>query len=148
MEQKLKLVHKGHRWIIIIRISSIQRMKVRTHLFTLSKNLSTEVNGWYHYKTLDQLQISEPMLQLNFGLSNTGLMKGKGSLKINARDPFNLQHSQGTTRYGNIDQKIYNRWDTRMYGFTFSYQFGKGKSSQSRKQSGLQDEQNRVGVGQ
>ena len=61
---------------------------------------------------------------------------------------YNLQHFEGTTRYGNIDQKIYNRWDTRMYGFTFSYQFGKGKSSQSRKQSGLQDEQNRVGVGQ
>ena len=41
MKQKLKLGHKGHRWIIIIRISSIHRMKVRPHLFSLSKNLDS-----------------------------------------------------------------------------------------------------------
>jgi outer membrane receptor protein involved in Fe transport len=115
---------------------------------TFSKTLTGQVSGWYHYKTLDQLNIAEPMAQLNFGLSKTGLLKGKGTLKIVARDPFSMQNYTAITRYGNVDQKVVNTWDTRNFGFTFLYRFGKGKAAQNRKQSGLQDEQNRVGVGQ
>ena len=64
------------------------------------------------------------------------------------RDPFNMQHYNAIIRYGNVDQKILNRWDTRNFGFTFTYCFVKGKSSQSQKHGGLQDEQGRVGAQQ
>lgn len=118
-----------------------------SNTFNLSKGWSGEISGWYNGKSLQQLLIADPMGQLNFGLAKNNLLKGKASLRINARDPFGLQVFRGTVRYANVDEKIYNRWDTRSYGFTFSYRFGKGQAAQRRKAGGLQDEQNRVGAG-
>ncbi|MEP6616726.1 MAG: TonB-dependent receptor [Ginsengibacter sp.] len=116
--------------------------------FIIKPGLTAEISGWYNHKQLMQLMVADPMGQLNFGLAKNNLLKGKGSLKLNARDPFNFQVFRGTVRYGNIDEKIYNRWDNRSYGFTFTYRFGKGQSGQSRKKGGLTDEQNRLNVGQ
>ena len=41
------------------------------------------------------------------------MLKGKASLRLNARDPFNWQYYRGFTQYGNIDITIRNRWDNR-----------------------------------
>lgn len=119
-----------------------------SNTFNLKNGISAELSGWYNHKQLIQLMVAEPMGQLNIGLSKNNLMKGKGSLKLNARDPFNFQVFRGTVRYGNIDEKIYNRWDNRSYGFTFSYRFGKGQSVTNRKKGGLSDEQSRLNVSQ
>jgi outer membrane cobalamin receptor len=119
-----------------------------SNTFVLKKGLTAEVSGWYNHKSLQQLMVAEPMGQLNLGLTKNNLLKGKGTLKLNARDPFNFQVFRAKVRYGNIDEKIYNRWDNRSYGVTFSYRFGKGQVNQTRKKSGLADEQNRLNVAQ
>jgi len=118
-----------------------------SNTFNIKNGLTGEVSGWYNHRALFQLLVAEPMGQLNFALSKN-IMKGKGTLKFNARDPFKFQVFRGTSRYGNIDQKIYNRWDNSSYGATFSYRFGKGQFQQSRKKSGVSDEQNRLNVAQ
>jgi hypothetical protein len=90
------------------------------------------------------------MGQLNIALAKNNLLKGKGSLRINARDPFGWQYYRGRVLYGNIDVQIRNWWPTRQYGISFTYRFGKTQiaTPPKRKTGSSQEEQNRVGAGQ
>ena len=120
-----------------------------TNNFNLTKGWTGELSAWYRHKGLHDLTVSQPMSQLSFGLAKNNLFKGKGSLRLNARDPFNWQKFEGQVRYNNIDEKIENRWDNRSYGATFTYRFGKQANQQARRRNAAsQDEQNRVGAGQ
>jgi hypothetical protein len=115
--------------------------------FTIGKKgLMGEISGWYRHKTIEQLNISDPMGQLSFGLAKNNLMKGKASIRINARDPFNWQRYKGHIRYGTVDIDINNRWDNRQYGVNFTYRFGK-QQQQQRRRSATEEEQQRVGAG-
>ncbi len=121
-----------------------------TNNFTLPKGWSAELSGWYRYKTIEQLTLSLPMGQLNMALAKNNLFKGKGSLRLIARDPFNWQYWRGRVLYGNIDISIRNRWPNRQYGVSFTYRFGKAQNNApaKRKTGSSQDEQKRVGAGQ
>jgi iron complex outermembrane recepter protein len=119
-----------------------------TNNFTLGKGWLGEISGFYRGRGLHELNVGEPMGQISFGLAKNNLMKGRGSLRINLRDPFGWQQFRGSVRYNNVDEKISNRWDNRMLGATFTYRFGKQASQQARRRSSAsQDEQNRVGAG-
>ncbi len=115
--------------------------------FTITKTISGEISGWYRYKTIDQLSLAEPMAQINFGLAKNKLFKGKGTLRLSARDPFNWQRYKATTRYGTVDINMNNRWDNRQYGINFTYRFGKTQIQQRKRSSGSEEEQQRVGAG-
>lgn len=115
--------------------------------FTIGKGWTAEVSGWYRYKTIEQLSLSYPMGQLNFGLAKNNLLKGKASLRINARDPFNFQYYRGLTKYGTVDISINNRWDNRQYGVNFTYRFGKPQGQSRKRASATEEEQQRVGAG-
>jgi len=115
--------------------------------FTIGKGWTGELSGWYRYKTVEQLSLSYPMGQMNIGLAKNNLLKGKASLRLNARDPFNWQHYSGYTRYGNVDMRINNHWDNRNYGVSFTYRFGKQQGQQRRRTSATEEEQQRVGAG-
>ena len=115
--------------------------------FTIAKGWSAELSGWYRYKTVEQLSLTEPMAQLNIGLAKNNLLKGKASLRLNARDPFNWQHYNALTKYGTVDFNIKNRWDNRQYGINITYRFGTQQSQVKRKASSTEEEQKRVGAG-
>ncbi len=115
--------------------------------FTIGKGWSAELSGWYRYKTVQQLSLAFPMGQMNIGLAKNNLLKGKASLRINARDPFGWQYFRGATKYGNIDINISNRWDNRQYGINFTYRFGKQQGQSRRRNSATEEEQQRVGAG-
>lgn len=115
--------------------------------FTLGKGWTAEISGWYRYKTIEQLQMALPMGQMNIGLAKNNLLHGKGSLRLNARDPFNWQYFRGLTKYGTVDIDIVNRWDNRQYGVTFTYRFGKQQQQARRRASATAEEQSRVGSG-
>ena len=114
--------------------------------FTLGKGWSAELSAWYRYKTIEQLSLSYPMAQMNIGLAKNNLLDGRGSLRFNARDPFNWQHYKGLTKYGGtVDIDINNRWDNRQYGVSFTYRFGTQQNQQRKRSSATEDEQRRVG---
>ncbi len=115
--------------------------------FTLKKGWSAELSGWYRYKTVEQLSLSYPMGQMNIGIAKNNLLKGKMSLRVNARDPFNWQRYRGLTKYGTVDISIANRWDNRQYGVNLTYRFGKQQGQSRRRQSATEEEQQRVGAG-
>jgi outer membrane receptor protein involved in Fe transport len=113
--------------------------------FNFKKGWSAELSGWYRGKTIEQLTISDPMYFMSLGAQKI-VMKGKGTVRLNVRDPFHWQQFKGRTLYSDIDVKIFNRWDNRNVTATFSYRFGKSSVAQARRRtSGVTDEQNRAG---
>lgn len=115
--------------------------------FTIGKGWSAELSGWYRYKTVEQLNLAFPMGQLNFGLAKNNLLKGRMSLRLNARDPFNWQYYRGLTQYGTVDFNLNNRWDNRQYGINITYRFGTQQNQARRRSSATEEEQRRVGSG-
>ncbi len=120
-----------------------------TQTFTIKQGLSAEISGFYRAKTIEQLSQSEPMYMISFGGQKT-IMKGKGTLRLNLRDPFWLQRYEGLTKIGIVDNRIRNRWDNRQVTMSFTYRFGKNNQQNPpprRRNSASQEEQNRVGQG-
>ncbi|MDB5210935.1 MAG: hypothetical protein JWQ30_1762, partial [Sediminibacterium sp.] len=116
--------------------------------FSKSKGFTGEVSGFYRYKTVEQLAISEPIYQLSIALQKQ-IMKGKGTLRLNVRDPFAWQKFVSVVKYSDIDLHSSSQFDVRQVTATFTYRFGKNTpgSQPRRRTSGSQDEQNRVGSG-
>ncbi|MGZ5134600.1 MAG: TonB-dependent receptor domain-containing protein [Flavitalea sp.] len=119
-----------------------------TNNFTFNKGWSAELSGFYRAKGVDGLSISDPMYFMALGGQKT-IMKGKGTLRMNLRDPFHWQKYGGTTKYSNIDVRVKNRWNNRALSVSFSYRFGKTTVAQARRRSsGANDEESRAGSGQ
>jgi len=117
-----------------------------TQTFTVKQGFTLEVSGFYRARGVNQLNIDEPMYAINFGAQKQ-VMKGKGTLRLNLRDPFWLQRYKGHTEYDIVDSRIANKWDNRQVTASFTWRFGKNTpgASNRRRAAGSQDEQNRVG---
>jgi hypothetical protein len=117
-----------------------------TNTFTLSKGMTAELSGFYRHKDVNQLSIVEPLYQMSIGAQKQ-IIKGKGTIRLNVRDPFAWQRFEGINKYNNIDMRFSNRPDVRQVSATFSYRFGKStpQSQPRRRASSSQDEQSRVG---
>jgi hypothetical protein len=121
-----------------------------TQTFTVKKGFTLEMTGFYRAKGVDQLSVNDPMYIISFG-GQKQVLKGKGTVRLNLRDPFWLQQFKAKTQYDVIDTRIRNRTDTRQVTATFTYRFGKNGQQNPpprRRNSATQDEQNRVGQGQ
>jgi hypothetical protein len=120
-----------------------------TNNFTFKKGWSAELSGMYRHKALGGLTRMEPIYQMSFGLQKQ-VMKGKGTVRFNVRDPFAWQKFQGRNTYGMIDGGFSARPDIRQVTGTFTWRFGKnGQQNQPRRRnSSSLDEQNRVGQSQ
>lgn len=118
-----------------------------TQTFTIKQGFTLEMSGFYRAKGVNQLNIDEPMYVINFG-AQKNVMKGKGTLRLNLRDPFWIQRYKGHTEYDIVDSRVANKWDNRQVTVSFTYRFGKnGQSGNRRRNSASQDEQNRIGQG-
>jgi iron complex outermembrane recepter protein len=116
-----------------------------TNTFTIKKGLTAELSGFYRHKSVEQLTKVEPLYQMSFGLQKQ-VLQGKGTLRLNVRDPFQWQRFQGLNKYGYVDMTFKNRPDTRQITATFSLRFGKQTQQQQRRRNGSsQEEQSRVG---
>lgn len=116
--------------------------------FNKKKGFSGEISGFYRHRSVDQLAVAEPVCQVAFGFQKT-IMQGKGSLRLNVRDPFAWQQFRANIKYSDIDVHSLARPDVRQATVTFTYRFGKNTpgSQPRRRTSASQDEQNRVGGG-
>jgi hypothetical protein len=118
-----------------------------SNTFTFSKGWSAEISGWYRGKSVEQLSISEPMYFMAWA-GQKNILKNKGTIRLNIRDPFHWQQYNGSTRYSDIDVKVHNKWDNRNATLTFTYRFGKTTVAASRRRnSATSDEQSRAGGG-
>jgi iron complex outermembrane receptor protein len=119
-----------------------------TNSFTFKKGWSAEVSGWYQGKSVSGTLVGNPLGAINMAAGKT-ILKGKGSLKLNLQDPFNLAHFSGYSKYGNVDVDLINHWDNRVVNISFTYRFGKNEKNivQHRQSSSAAEEQSRVKKG-
>jgi hypothetical protein len=113
--------------------------------FKFKKGWGAEMSAFYRSKTQEGVFTSESMGQISFAASKQ-IMKGKGSLRLNLRDPFDLQMFRGSSQYGTVDVDVRSQWDNRTVYMSFTYRFGKpiqGPQNR-RKNGGAGEEQNRV----
>lgn len=132
-----------------IDISFTSFMVNVTNNFTLNKKkgLSGEISGFYRHKSVEQLTLIEPVYQMSIALQKQ-IMQGKGTLRLNVRDPFAWQKFRATVNYSDIDLKQTTYPDVRQVTATFTYRFGKSaQTAPRRRTTGAQEEQNRVGGG-
>lgn len=120
-----------------------------TNNFNFGKGLSGELSGFYRHKAINNLTKMEPIYQMSLGLQKQ-VMKGKGTVRLNVRDPFAWQRFEGRNKYGLIDGSFLARPDLRQVTGTFTWRFGKNGQQVSqprRRNASSQEEQNRVGGG-
>lgn len=113
-----------------------------------AKGFTGEISGFYRHKTVDQLAVINPVYFMGIALQKQ-IMKGKGTLRFNLRDPFAWQKFSAVVKYSDINVASLARPDIRQATVTFTYRFGQNTPGQQprRRTSGSQDEQNRVGGG-
>lgn len=133
---------------IPIDLSFTSFMVNTTSTFTISQGFTAELTGFYRHKAINNLSRMEPIYQIGFGMQKQ-VLKGKGTLRFNVRDPFAWQRFQGLNRYGLIDGNFLSRPDIRSVTTSFTWRFGKNGQNNGprRRSSSSQDEQNRVGQG-
>jgi iron complex outermembrane receptor protein len=129
---------------INIDLSYTSFMMNLTNSFTIAKGFSAELSGFYRYKSLQELTQLNSIYQMSIGLQKQ-IMKGKGALRLNIRDPFGWQVYSGLNKYGYVDMHFKNTFDSRQVTATFTYRFGKQQQQQRRRTGSSQDEQSRVG---
>lgn len=120
-----------------------------TNTITLDKKkgFTGEISGFYRHKSISQLAIVDPLYQVSLGLQKQ-ILQGKGSIRLNVRDPFAWQKYNSMIRYSDVDVRAFSRNESRAVTATFTWRFGKSQGQQPRRRtSGSQDEQNRVGGG-
>jgi outer membrane receptor protein involved in Fe transport len=112
--------------------------------YSFKKGWTAELSGFYYAKDY----ISGALLADGRGMFSIGASKqilgGKGSIKLNLRDPLYLMSFTGNTNLNKGITRSHFVWDNRRVILTFVYRFGKNNSQPQRRREGV-DEQNRVG---
>jgi iron complex outermembrane recepter protein len=119
-----------------------------TNNFTISKGFTVELSGFYRHNNINSLSLMEPIYQMTIG-GQKQILKGKGTIRLNIRDPFAWQKFEGLNKYGLIDGEFHVRPDIRQVTATFTWRFGNNGQNNPprRRNSSSQDEQSRVGQG-
>ncbi|MBB2146335.1 outer membrane beta-barrel protein [Pedobacter sp. LMG 31464] len=114
--------------------------------FKLSKTLNGEISGFYTTKNRNDLQeLLSPTGQVSAGLAKT-ILKGKGILRLTARDIFYTQSMEGMTDFPSANEYFILWRDSQVINAGFSYRFGKPLKPAKRSTGGAGDEINRAGT--
>jgi hypothetical protein len=115
--------------------------------FKFGKSWSAEISGFFTSPLTEGVFQIKSFGQVGMGITKQ-VLKGKGTLRLSARDIFLTQKISGTSRFSNIDAAFQQRRDSRQVALGFTYRFSKGKlNNQKRKTGGADDEKGRVKTG-
>ena len=127
--------------------SSIKQLHTTVNnQFKITPTLNAEISGFYTTKARNDLQeLLSPTGQVSAGLAKT-ILKGKGSLRLTARDIFYTQAMEGITDFPGAEEYFILWRDSRAINIGFSYRFGKPLKALKRSSGGAADEINRAGA--
>lgn len=112
--------------------------------FTFRKGWTAELSGSYRTGILVGQIISSSTARINTGIAKK-VLNNKGSIKLNVRDIFRTGLNHGIITSIKGAYATYHNWgDTRNVNISFTYNFGKNTGSPRNRNSGAEDEQNRV----
>lgn len=129
-----------------VRLSATSFVINFTEQFKVSKTFSAELNGTYRSGWLEGVTRVRPVAFMGAGISQQ-ILKGKGTVRLTARDIFYSQKMNGRSRYSNVDVNIRQRSETQILTIGFTWNFNKGKKIAPVKRTGgsAGEEQNRIG---
>jgi outer membrane receptor protein involved in Fe transport len=117
--------------------------------FTFKKGWTAELSGFYQTNNLvSSVIVGRPMGVFSLG-GGKQVLKGKGTVRLNIRDPLWVQRFRGNTDLDPFEAQVRTKWDNRRFIFTFNFRFGKNlqQPNTRRRNAASQDEQNRVNLG-
>lgn len=112
--------------------------------FTIKDGLTAELSAQYNYRNLYGVTLMNTTSSVNVGIQKS-LFKKKGTLTINCSDIFWHAYPSGITDFGNVNEEWMAVRDTRVFNVTFSYKLGKGQTGRMRRNTGADEEKNRMG---
>jgi len=113
--------------------------------FKINNTLNAELSGFYTTRARNDLQeLLYPTGQVSAGLAKT-VLKGKGTLRLTARDVFYTQSMEGMTDFPGANEYFILWRDSQVINLGFSYRFGKPLKATKRSTGGANDEMNRAG---
>ncbi|HTI91449.1 MAG TPA: outer membrane beta-barrel family protein [Puia sp.] len=114
--------------------------------YSFKKGWTGEVSGFYYARDyVSGVRLADGRGMFSLGTSKK-VLKGKGSVKLNLRDPFFLMHFTSHTDLSKALTYSHSIWDNRRIILTMVYRFGRTTGNQpQRRNGGANDEQNRVG---
>ena len=123
-----------------------QKATYRIHVsnnFTLPGKIQAEVSGYYQSRLVYGMFEIDPQYVLDAGLS-LPILQGKGSLKFNVNDLFNVRRTDVFIQQDNLNLEVRNRYESRRAYLTLSYNFGNAKVKPERRRRTATD-RNRTG---
>ncbi|MCG2615173.1 TonB-dependent receptor [Terrimonas sp. NA20] len=129
-----------------IRLSATSFVINGTQQFKISKTFTAELNGMFRSGWLEGVIRVKPVTVIGAGVSQQ-VLKGKGTVRLTARDIFYSQRMRGKSRYANVDVNLRQRSETQIVTIGFTYNFSKGKkiAPVKRTSGSAGEEQNRIG---
>jgi len=115
------------------------------HTFTFGKGWSGELTGNIQSGEQYGFLRVQPNGQVTAGLQKA-LWDRKGTLRVNVADIFFTRKVRAVSAYDNYVERFFQRQDSRVATFSFSYRFGNDKVTPTRRRSsGADDEKRRAG---
>jgi outer membrane receptor protein involved in Fe transport len=115
------------------------------HTITFGKGWSAEVTGNFQSGEQYGFIRVQPNGQVTAGVQKS-MWERKGTLRLNVADIFFTRKVRAVSAYDNYVERFYQRQDSRVATFSFSYRFGNDKVAPTRRRTGgAEDEKRRAG---
>jgi iron complex outermembrane recepter protein len=113
--------------------------------FTLGKDYSTEVSGWFNGPSVwGGTWKTKPQGGVDVGVQKQ-LLKKQATIKISATDIFFTSPWNATSNFGGLYIRGGGNWESRTVRLTFSWRFGSNQIKNSReRKTGLESEAKRI----
>ena len=112
--------------------------------FTLPKNFSVELSGFYNSKTVYGMFEIANQYSIDLGIQKN-FANNKATIKLSARDILGTMKAKAVAKYDNINLISRNTWDSQKVSLSFSYRFGQDDLKPSRQRStGLDEQRSRI----
>ncbi|HSH64958.1 MAG TPA: outer membrane beta-barrel protein [Bacteroidia bacterium] len=111
--------------------------------FSIRDGLSMECGFQYNHKSIYGITMIKSLYNLSIGIQQQ-LFKKQLTLTVNVNDLLWKNYPSGVTVFNNVDERWTSKRDTRVINTTLSYKFGKGKAGRMRRQTGADEEKQRI----
>jgi iron complex outermembrane receptor protein len=100
--------------------------------FSLGKDYTTELSGWFNGKGIESAWIIKPMGGMDIGIQKK-FMDKRASVKLSVTDLFHTMHARVSSNYGGTNIDVSQTNESRTVRLNFSYRFGSNQIKAARQ---------------
>jgi outer membrane receptor protein involved in Fe transport len=110
--------------------------------FTLGKNYTAELSGWFNGKGMENAWHKNAMGSLDIGIQKRFLNE-RASLKLSVTDVLRTTRFKGGSNYGGVDLAINQQNENQTVRLNFNYRFGNSQVKGARQRKTASDSEGR-----